>query len=265
MLLTKLLPLPCLVLFAAIAPALAAPTPTVDLLPLKKALTLLDSAGPLQSRSSISMSGTKPGATVVFREDLQITARRPGRFRAELTQYDAAGGAPKKMTVISNGATVWTYQPGSKRYSASTFAAFEKTDSDVPTLGMVIGGFYLGEGRSLVQGMHSITLTNSAEVIAALQDMDVTITRQTKSVGGSDDYVYSLTLTKQALAYKFYVNTQTGALVRLELTGRQDGVEFNYREDIARIMPASPQPPAAFTFTPPPGAVKAASVPITPF
>lgn len=264
LLLTKLLPLSC-VLLACCVPALAAPVPPVDLLPLKKALTLLDSAGPLQSRSSISMSGAKPGVTVTFREDLQITARRPGRFRAALTQYDAAGGAPKKLLVVSNGAMVWTYQPGSNRYSVTTLAAFEKSDSNVPALGLVIGGFYLGEGRSLVQGMHSITPTNSAEVIAALKDMDVTITRQTKSVGGSDDYVYSLTLTKLAQAYKFYVNTQTSALTRLELTGRQGGIEFSYRENIAQIKPSSPQPPAAFAFAPPPGVVKAATVPITPF
>lgn len=257
-----------LFLMTALLPVCAAPIPPappdVDLLPLKKALAPLNGSGVLRSHSTLRMSGTRLGVSVLLREDLQIVSRRPGRFRALLTQYDMTGGPQKKRVVVSNGASVWTYQPGLRQYSVMSLAAFKKADSDIPTLGLVIGGFYLGEGRPLVDGFHSITPTNSAAVLSVLGRMDVTLSRETKSVKDQDDYVYRLSLTRQNLAYSFYVNTQTGALTRVDLAGTQNGTQFSYREDIQSLTPQPPLPNAAFVFIPPSGAVNAFTSPIHP-
>ncbi len=260
---TALLPALLLPAFAAPAsppaapPITTAPAPAdVDLLPLKKALTPLDSGGVLRSHSTLRMTGTQAGVSVLLREDLQIISHRPGRFHASLTQYDMTGGPQKKLVVVSNGASVWTYRPGLRRYSVSTLPAFEKADSDIPTLGLVIGGFFLGEGRPLVEGMHSVTPANNDAVLTILGSMGITLSRETKSMRDHDEYVYSLTLTKQNLAYQFYVNTQTGTLTRVDLTGTQDGTQFFYREDILSIAPQPPAPNATFVFNPPLGAIK---------
>ena len=246
-----------LFLMTASLPVFAAPAPPdVDLLPLKKALAPLDGTGVLRSHSTLRMTGTRSGVSVLLREDLQILSRRPGRFRALLTQYDMTGGLQKKLVVVSNGASVWTYRPGPRMYFVLPLAAFNKADSDIPTLGLVIGGFSLGEGRPLVEGMHSVTPANNAAVLTILGSMGITLTRATKSINNQDDYVYSLTLAKQNLTYQFYVNTQTDALTRVDLTGIQDGIQISYREDILSLTPGLPAPPAAFVFTPPPGAVK---------
>ncbi len=248
------------------APADVDPLPLkVDLLPLKKALTMLDGGRVLRSHSTLRMTGTRSGVSVLLREDLQIVSRRPGRFHASLTQYDMTGGPQKKLLVVSNGVSVWTYRPGLRQYSVSTLPAFQKADSDIPTLGLVIGGFYLGEGRPFIEGLHSVTAENNDAVLSVMSSMDVALSRQTKSMRDHDEYVYSLTLTKQNLAYQFYVNTQTGALTRVDLTGTQDGTRIAYREDIQSLTPQPPAPGTAFDFTPPPGAAKAAAVSINPF
>jgi outer membrane lipoprotein-sorting protein len=240
------------------------PSP-LDLLPLKKALTPLDSMGTLQSHSTISMAGTRQGISVMLHEDLQIVSRYPNHFRATLTQYDTQGGFRKKLIVVSNGALVWTYRPGLRQYSVVSLASWKKADNDIPTLGLVIGGFYLGDGRPLVQGFHSITPTNSADVLAVLNQMDVTLSRQIKASGDQDDYVYRLTLAKQSLAYKFYVNSQTNALTRVDLSGTQDHTDFSYREDIARISPRTAAASSTFIFSPPAGTTKTAIVTTDPF
>ena len=256
-------------LMTALLPAAsvsAAPVPPdIDLLPLKKALAPLDGSGVLQSHSSLRLTGTRSGVSVLLREDLQIISRRPGRFHASLTQYDMMGGPQKKLVVVSNGVSVWTYRPGLREYSVMPLAAFKKADSDIPTLGLVIGGFYLGEGRPFVEGLHSVTAENNAAVLAVMNGMDITLARETKAMRDQDDYVYSLTLTKQNIAYRFYVNTQTGILTRVDLTGTQNGTQFSYREDIQSIALQPPVPGATFVFTPPPGAVNAAGVAINPF
>lgn len=255
-----------LFLMTALLPVFAdSPSPpAIDLLPLKKALAPLNGSGVLRSHSTLRMTGTRAGVSVLLREDLQIVSRRPGRFHALLTQYDMTGGPQKKLVVVSNGASVWTYRPGLRQYSVMSLAAFEKADSDIPTLGLVIGGFYLGEGHPFVEGLHSVTAGNSAAVLSMMNSMGIALSRETKSAKDHDDYVYSLTLTKQSLAYQFYVNTQTGALTRADLTGTQDGIRISYREDIVSIAAQPPVPSTAFAFTPPPGAVKAFTAPLHP-
>lgn len=267
-LMTALLPAFSAPLSAPPTPPVATPPeapPVIDLLPLKKALAPLEGSDALQSHSTIRMTGTRQGVSVVLREDLRILSCRPGRFRASLTQYDMTGGPQKKLVVVSNGATVWTYRPGLRQYSQMSLAGFKKADSEIPTLGLVVGGFYLGDGHPLVDGFHSITPGNSTAVLSALGSMDVTMARQTKSIGGQDDYVYSLTLAKQNLAYQFYVSSQTNRLTRVDLTGSQDSTQFTYREDILSIVPQSSGPSSVFVFTPPLGVAKAAAVSINPF
>ena len=255
---------------APVSPPLASPlvspaSPGIDLLPLKKALTPLDGGGLLRSHSTLRMTGMRSGVSVLLREDLQIISRRPGRFHASLTQYDTTGGPQKKLVVISNGVSVWTYRRGLRQYSVSTLTTFEKADSSIPTLGLVIGGFFLGEGRPLVEGMHSVTPANNDAVLTVLGSMGITLGRETKSMRDHDEYVYSLTLTKQNLAYQFYVNTQTGTLTRVDLVGTQDGTQISYREDILSLTSQPPAPGTTFVFTPPNGAVKSSTNPINPF
>lgn len=255
-----------LFLMTALLPVFAAPVPSpdapgVDLLPLKKALAPLDGSGVLRSHSTLRMTGTREGVSVLLREDLQTLSRRPGRFHVLLAQYDMTGALQKKQVVVSNGASVWTYRPGLRRYSVSTLPAFEKADSDIPTLGLVIGGFYLGEGRPLIEGMHSVTPANNDAVLTILGSMGITLSRETKAMRDHDEYVYRLTLTKQDLAYQFYVNTQTGALTRVDLAGTQDGTQFSYREDILSLASPPSVPAATFVFTPPPGAIKTVIAP----
>lgn len=255
-----------LFLMTASLPALAAPAPTpppVDLLPLKKALAPLGGTGTLQTHSTLRMTGAKQGLSVVLREDLQVTSHYPGHFHALLIQHASAAGPQTKLEVVSNGASVWTYRPGTRQYSVMTLAAFKKADSDIPTLGLAIGGFSLGDGRPLVDGFQSISGTNSAEVLEMLAGSGIQITRVTKSVGGQDDYVYSINLGD--LLYKFYVNSQTSALAHVELSGTDGGIRMTYREDIQILLPLPAASTPTFVFTPPLGTLKVPLVSVNPY
>ncbi len=232
----------------------------LDLLPLKKALAPLSGAAPLQSRTTIRMAGTRAGVSVMLRENIQLICRYPNCFRATLTQFDASGGPQRKLVVVSNGMLVWTYRPGLAQYSVTSLAVWKKSDSEIPTLGLVLGGFYLGAGRPLVQGFRSITPSNSAQVQATLRQMEISLSRQVKSAGGQDDYVYRLTLAKQDVTYQFYVGSQTSVLARVDLAATQNNIQFSYREDVTHIVPNAAVSAFTFIFVPPPGTVKTASV-----
>ena len=245
------------------APAPA--TPALDLLPLKKALRPLSGGGLLQSRSDFQMTGSKQGLSFTFRERASIVAKRPGHFRAELTQFSADNTPQQRLVVISNGATVWTYRPGTRQYSVTSFKAFEAANNDVTALGLTIGGFFLGDGHQLTQGFQSLTQSNSADVLTALDATGVTLSVKLQSGNNEDDLAYRMTLTRQGLTYRFLVDAAGDALRQVELVGTQKGVQIAFKEQITRLVPLASVPKDTFTFTPPPGAVKVTTVSVDPF
>ena len=258
---------PAILLLGAALPAAAqtAPLPALDLMPLKKALAPLDGVQPITLRSTITMTGSKQGLSFTFREKVAITALRPKRFHAALTQIDAQGVPQKRLVVISDGTTVWTDQPSLRQYSVTSFRAFKAADSDIYTLGLIVGGFYLGDGYPLLQGFHSLTPANSADVLAALSKMDVTLSRHAETAANQDAYVYRMVLAKQNLAYQFYVNTETNKLTRIDLSGTDNGLQIGFREDVAQMTPQATIAKSTFQFIPPAGTTKAASVSVNPF
>jgi outer membrane lipoprotein-sorting protein len=245
--------------------ALPAPTAPLDLLPLKKALAPLAGEAAVRSQSTFRMTGSHQGVSFTFRETAVVTAKRPGRFHAELSQLSADGTLPKRLVVISNGVKVWTFRPETHQYSLTTYREFEDASNDITALGLTVGGFYLGEGHPMAQAFHSITAGNSASIQAALSSMDITLARRTASVTGHDDYIYRMALPKQGLTYRFYVDSATNLLQRVELVGTQNGVQIAFREDIIQ-MTALPSPArSTFQFIPPAGAIKSPQVSVDPF
>lgn len=239
--------------------------PALDLMPLKKALMPLDGSQPLRTHTTIYADGDRQGLSFSFHEDLQITARLPAHFRVHLTRFTAKGAPIKPLLVVSNGADVWTYQPSVHQYSMTSFPVFGAVNNHIPTLGLIVGNFYLGDGRSLVQGFRSLTPENSADVLAALGKMNIALSCHAQSVKGHDDYVYSLTLAKQRVTYRFYVDTQTENLRRVDLNITGADTQITFHEDIIDIASLSSIPKTTFAFAPPQGTIKAGTVSTNPF
>ena len=243
----------------------ASPATALDLLPLKKALRPLSGDGLLQSRSNFQMTGSKQGLSFTFREEARLVAKRPGRFRATLTQFSADNTPQQRLLVISNGVTVWTYRPGTRQYSISTLKAFEAANNDVTALGLAVGGFFLGDGHQLAQGFQGLTKSNSADVVTALAGMGVLLSSKMQAGNDEDDLAYRMTLTKQGLTYQFLVNSADGTLRQIELAGAQKGVQIGFKEQVAHLLPLTTVAKTTFTFTPPPGAVQVTTLPVDPF
>ena len=253
----------------AATPPTPAPTdssaPALDLLPLKKALRPLSGGGPIQSKSNFQMTGSKQGLSFTFREEAHIIAKRPGRFRAELTQFSADNAPQQRLLVVSNGVTVWTYRPGTRQYSVTSFKAFEAANNDVTALGLAVGGFFLGDGHQLGQGFQGLTKSNSAEVLSALAGLGVVLSSKIQSGNNEDDLTYRMALTKQGLTYQFLVNSASSTLRQIELIGAQKGVKIAFKEKITQLVPLTMVPRDTFTFTPPPGAAKVTTLSVDPF
>ena len=259
------------VVFLSLVPlsgALRAQTPTSspgpDLTLLKRALAPLAGEGLLQSLSTLQITGSKQGVSFTFQEKARVVAKRPGKFRTYVTQYAADGTPERRLVVISDGKKVWTYRPGTRQYCVTSAKAFHAADSDMTALGLVQGGFFLGEGHEMAQGFGAITQENSSQVLTMLNGMGIQVTSQT-TPGGSGEFVYHMVLTRQGIAYKFYVDPATAHLKRVELSGRQNAVNVLFRETVEEMETPASVEETTFAFTPPSGSMRVSTLSVDPF
>ena len=236
-----------------------------DLTGLRTALAPFNAKNPLHSESDFVMSGSKEGLSFTFREHLKIIAKRPGKFRAEVTQLSAANTPQTTFQVISDGVRVWTYQPGTKRYSVRTLAEFRATDNDLPVLGIALGSFYLGDGNDMVTGLNAVTKDNNDEVLKMLNGIGIRFTSAAGTTTDADALVYTMSVSKQAIRYRFLLNPATNALREIDLQGRQAGLDISISEKIALLSPEPLLEKTTFQFTPPEGAIKVSALSTSPF
>lgn len=245
----------------ALAPAVI-PAPA-DFALLQKALVPMGAGGGLKLSSAVVLTGNMSGISVVMHTRLEVVAQRPGQFRITAARVNDQGIAQQKFILVSNGAKVWTYAPGTNRYSVMSLAAFNAGD-DVFLMKGLLASFYLDAGKdiaSLAQGL------NSGDRAATLLDMKkrgITFTRQPPSADSPEEVVYRMAMSKDGYNVYFYTNSRTGQLTRFDLTGTSDGTQIAMREDVTQISSLSSVPKGTFYFMPPSGAVRAAKVSVRP-
>ena len=246
-------------------PASPAPPAALDLLLLKQALAPVAAGGALQSRSTIQMTGSKQGVSFTFREQASIIAKRPGKFRAVVTQLSTAGTPQRRLVVVSDGIKVWTVRPGTGQYTVMSAKNFHAANSDMTALGLAQGGFFLGDGHEMAQGLQTITKESSPQALAMLAGMGIHLTGRTESVEGKDEFVYRMVLSRQGLSYQFFIDPATAALRRIQLKGRQNGVSLEFWETVNEMNAPSTVAKTTFQFWPAPGTVKVAALSVDPF
>jgi len=243
------------------APAVS-PAPA-DFALLQKALAPMGNAGGLKLSSTMALTGNTSGMSVAGHTRLEVIAQRPGRFRITGTRVNDQGVAQQKFVLVSNGAKVWTYAPGTNKYSVMPLAAFSSSN-DAFLMEGLLASFYLDAGKdiaSLAQGL------NSGDRAATLLDMKkqgVAFTRQPPSADSPDETVYRMAILKGGYNVFFHANSRTGQLTRFELTGTSDGTQIAMREDVTQISTPASVPKGTFYFMPPAGAVRTAHVSVGP-
>ena len=246
-------------------PPTPSPLTVPDLTLLKQALAPLAGDGMLQSLSSLQMTGSKEGISFTFHETARVVAKRPDKFRAYVTQYTADGAPERRLIIISDGKKVWTYRPATRQYCVTPAKAFHAGDNDMTALGLVQGGFFLGEGHEMAQGFAAITQENGPQVLAMLNGLGIRLTSRPEPAGGGGNTVYRMVLTRQGIAYRFFIDPATARLRRLELAGHQNGVVVLFREKVGEMETPAVVAKTTFAFTPPLGTTRVSSVPVDPF
>ena len=242
------------------APA-AAPAPT-DFALLQKALAPMSAAG-LKLSSAVALTGSTSGMSVSGHTRLEVIAQRPGRFRITATRVSDQGVAQQKFILVSNGAKVWTYAPGTNRYSVMPLATFSAGD-DVFLLEGLLASFYLDAGKDIATLAQGLNSGDRAATLLDMKKLGVTFTQQPPSADSPEEVVYRMAISKNGYNVYFHASSRTSQLTRFELTGAEDGTQIAMREDVAQISSLPSVPKGTFYFMPPAGAVRTAHVSVGP-
>lgn len=244
----------------------AADTPDVAV--LQKALAPLIAAPTLGTESDLEITAAKAGISLNVREHLKITAKKPGKFRAEvslLPSVEGGGAVPtgENYLVVSNGVKVLTVQPSAHQYSLVSVAAFEAANDDMPTLGLFVGPLYLGD-QSFADMIAAFSKATTPVLLEALKKQGLGLTSNAQTVDNVDYTVFTLSVAHFG-AYRFFVDAKTGTLSRMALSGVQGGLTITMMEKITNRVASPVVTPATFQLTPPAGAHKVKYIPIGSF
>lgn len=243
-------------------PAQAAVNPA-DLALLQKALAPLTGAAAIETESDIEIAATKAGATLNVREHLHIVAKKPNKFRSEVSLLPSGGGAGETYMVVSNGPKVLTSNPAAQQFSLVPFATFAAANDDIPAQGLFTGMVYLGD-QSYAHIIALFTRDNTAALIATLKKQGMAVSSRTETVDGAALSVVTLDIAKFG-TMRFFVDPQAGALTRMSLNGTFNGLSIALTEKITRRSPSPAITAATFQLSPPAGARKVKYIPLGSF
>lgn len=230
---------------------------------LQKALSPLVDAPTLGTESDLEITAAKTGVTLNVHEHLKIIAKKPGKFRADVTLLPSGEGTGENYLVVSNGVKVLTVQPSAQKYSLVPVAAFDAANDDMPTLGLFVGPLYLGD-QSFAGLIAAFSKANTPEMLAALKKQGMGLTNSAQTVDNVDYSVFTLTVAHFG-TYRFFVDAKTGTLSRMALNGVQSGLTITMIEKITSRTASPVVTPATFQLIPPSGARKVKYVPIGSF
>lgn len=250
----------------------AVPTPgtagPAEITVLQKALAPLVGAPTLGTESDLEITAAKAGMSLNVHEHLKVVAKKPGKFRAEVSLLPSGSGVAATTTgetylVVSNGEKVLTVQPSAHQYSLVPVATFNAANDDMPTLGLFVGPLYLGD-QSFAGMIALFSKATTPALLAALKKQGMGLTSKPQTVDSVDYSVFTLSIAKFG-AYRFFVDTQAGTLSRMALNGIQGGLSITMTEKFTSRIATPAVTPATFQLTPPTDAHKVKYIPVGSF
>lgn len=243
-------------------PAPAATTATPNLSLLVKALSALRQSATARLEAQTQMTISVEGTPFTLREQIKLVARRPNRFRADIALVRPDGTPTAKYVVVSDGVKVWTHRPGTKQYSVTSIAEFDKSGDDFSIRGQFGSLFF---NRDLLDGVSAMTSDNSALILQEMGKTGVKISDVGREVlEGAPFSVYSLLVEKAGVTTRFFLDAATAQVRRMETTLKEKEGVVIMRETVTRQDLGPTVPATTFRFVPPKGHVRVKAVTIEP-
>jgi hypothetical protein len=180
--------------FAAPTPADAPVTPNVapaavaplDIALLRRALAVYR-APVLQIESEFVLEVKGPGLTLQQREQIALVTKRADKKFRSTVRMTTAGGA--RYVIVSDGKQVLTHRPGRSQYAVAPRAAWDKTDDNLPALGLFASAYQDGFLADFANALNDPRSSDGKALLEHLQKSGGKLT----GVMEGDQYVVSMT------------------------------------------------------------------------
>ena len=246
------------------APPVAVPSEAaaVDVLVLQKAFNALRGSSMRQHQVEMQVAGSGQSLQFSTRQRMDVTVKRPNRFRSEMTMVKPDGSTGGRYVVVSDGAQVWIHRPGMKQYTVVPRARFEAARDDLTVLGLVGLLFFNDE---LLGGISAMTPENKEAVLADLTKAGMRLSGVKESVGGIDYSVFTLEMPKEGITMRFFVEPRNSTIRQMEMTIKDKSTDIVIKEIVRSQTPAPALTASTFRFTPPRGDKQVKELPVEPF
>lgn len=244
------------------SPPVAAPSDTPDVLVLQKAFNALRGSSMRQHQVEMQMTGSGKSLQFSTRQRIDVTVKRPNRFRSEITMIKPDGSPGGRYVAVSDGARVWIHRPGMKQYAVVPRARFEAARDDLTVLGLVGLLFFNDE---LLGGISAMTPENKQAVLTDLTRAGMRLSGTKESVGGIDYSAFTLEMPKEGITMRFFVEPRNATIRQMEMTIKDKSSDIVIKETVRSQTPAPELTANTFRFTPPRGDKQVKELPVEPF
>lgn len=212
------------------------------------------------TESVLELTGKVENKDYQIKSTVKTIAQSGNKFYSEITFGSPEDQDRKKYVVVSNGKTVWIYQPDAKQYSTIGYQNFQETFlmgmSSVLFLSFPEDAKRLitqnvNEAQKFSEEMELVKNSQLEEENTVIDDESLTIYRY-KDIGGG-------------INLKALVNSDSALLKQIEFGGELEGTDMVIKEKIIQRTANPTITNQTFTFSPPPGVKKVRSLSISPF
>ncbi|RUS97697.1 hypothetical protein DSM107003_15720 [Trichormus variabilis SAG 1403-4b] len=231
---------------------------TPDLDSLAKTISNFFQPNSYLTESESLYTGKIQGSNFLVKTKTKTLAQSGGKFRSEITFTQEGESKQINYLLISDGKKVWTYQPDLKQYAVTPYERFTEL-------------FLIGNSSSIFLGIPEDTrqvIAQSENSKSTLQEFGLNLLelqQEQRRVDGEELSIYTYKDSTNGLTIRGFIQSQTGNLKQMEMSGNMDGVDLVMIEKILQRTADPAMDAQTFTFTPPEGVKKVKSLSISPF
>ena len=252
-------------------PAQTLPSPLLQAAPLVQATSKLLAQQSYAIESEVELTGNLAERQLLANANVQTIVAAPNKVSSKITFVDRDRGSDRQYQIIADGTQVWIYDIEANQYSVSEYQQFIQSQAglNVGTL----AGFYLkaldkvNSNKIASRAIAKLPPDRLVEYFQRFANIDLQNMRiRNEQIKDTAYSVYDINAADKSYEMTAYVSPLSNNIERIDLTGKQDGLDLVLVEQI--ISQAIPEsiPTDTFTFAPPNDALQVESqIKINPF
>ena len=213
------------------------PLPLIQAAPLVQSVSKLLGQQTYQIESTIALT-TAISDSPIAEAEIKTIVAAPNKVSTEITFFNEERTLQQQYQIVSDGTQVWIYDLEANQYSVSEYKQFLETATSL-SVG-TLANFYLrtldtiNSNKIASRAIAKLPPERLVRYFQQYANIDLqNMVIRNEQIEGQAYAVYDIDATDRTYKVTAYVSPQSANIERINLTGKQNGIEIVMREQIS--------------------------------